>query len=122
MPYIDLAATHDQKITEQSERILAAFKHDVTAELSGSQIAPLVGLKPGTLYPALLRMHRLGWLSQRWEEIEPSEAGRPRRRLYRLTGAGEAVADQVAAEAERRRLQRARRRLRPSPSGGVAPA
>jgi DNA-binding PadR family transcriptional regulator len=41
----------------------------------------------GTLYKALGRMERAGLLSSRWED--PAPTGRPRRRLYQVTGAGE---------------------------------
>jgi DNA-binding PadR family transcriptional regulator len=44
----------------------------------------------GTLYKALGRMEAAGLLESRWEEPDVALAeGRPRRRLYRLTGAGE---------------------------------
>lgn len=52
----------------------------------------------GTLYRALARMEKAGLLSSRWEDAEISVAeGRPRRRLYRVTGLGEAA----LADAER---------------------
>jgi DNA-binding PadR family transcriptional regulator len=44
----------------------------------------------GTLYKALDRMERMGLLVSRWEAPDIAEAvGRPRRRLYRVTGQGE---------------------------------
>ncbi|MCD5345656.1 helix-turn-helix transcriptional regulator [Agromyces sp. H3Y2-19a] len=44
----------------------------------------------GTLYKALARMTEAGLLESTWEEAVLAEAeGRPRRRLYRVTGAGE---------------------------------
>ena len=44
----------------------------------------------GTLYKALDRMERMGLLESRWEAPEIAESqGRPRRRLYRVTGQGE---------------------------------
>src|SRR6476469_3715813 len=44
----------------------------------------------GTLYKALDRLERAGYLESRWEEPEyAAEASRPRRRFYRITGAGE---------------------------------
>jgi DNA-binding PadR family transcriptional regulator len=50
----------------------------------------------GTLYKALSRMQRDGLLSSRWEEPEIAEAeGRPRRRLYRVTGLGDAALAQA---------------------------
>ena len=43
----------------------------------------------GTLYKALARMTEAGLLSAEWEDHSPAEAeGRPRRRLYRVTGEG----------------------------------
>jgi PadR family transcriptional regulator PadR len=46
----------------------------------------------GTLYRALSRMDAAGLLESRWEDAELSEVeGRPRRRLYRVTGLGEAA-------------------------------
>src|SRR4051812_31504345 len=52
----------------------------------------------GTLYKALGRLEEFGLLSSRWEDPEAAE-GRPRRRLYELTGQGARVAEQAVAEA-----------------------
>lgn len=44
----------------------------------------------GTLYKALQRLEDGGLLSSQWEDPEVAAAeGRPRRRLYRVTGLGE---------------------------------
>lgn len=44
----------------------------------------------GTLYKALGRLHDAGLLSSRWEDPQlAADEGRPRRRLYEVTGAGE---------------------------------
>jgi PadR family transcriptional regulator, regulatory protein PadR len=51
----------------------------------------------GTLYKALGRLEEFGLLSSTWEEAEAAE-GRPRRRLYELTGQGVRVAEQARAE------------------------
>jgi hypothetical protein len=49
-------------------------------------------LAHGTLYKALNRMSKAGMLEAEWEAAESAEAaGRPRRRLYRVTAAGEAA-------------------------------
>lgn len=46
----------------------------------------------GTLYKALARLEDAGLLSSRWEDPAVAEAeGRPRRRLYRVTSAGQAA-------------------------------
>ncbi|HEX8156554.1 MAG TPA: helix-turn-helix transcriptional regulator [Solirubrobacteraceae bacterium] len=43
----------------------------------------------GTLYKALGRMQTAGLLTSRWEDADSAVAdGRPRRRLYTVTGAG----------------------------------
>lgn len=55
-------------------------------------------LRSGTIYPLLARLERAEWLESKWEEIDPAEVGRPRRRLYRLTGQGEGVAARALAE------------------------
>jgi DNA-binding PadR family transcriptional regulator len=44
----------------------------------------------GTLYKALDRMERGGFLQSRWEDPDvAAEQGRPRRRLYRVTADGQ---------------------------------
>lgn len=113
--------TAERRITRQTEQILQTLMSDPIAEWSGSQIAPLANLKGGTLYPALLRMESYGWLTWRWEEIDPSREGRPRRRLYKITGAGELAAHQIASEADRRKRLRDRRTpgVRPLPAGSA---
>ncbi|MGR2752214.1 PadR family transcriptional regulator [Agromyces arachidis] len=54
----------------------------------------------GTLYKALARMADAGLLESHWEDSAIAEAeGRPRRRLYRVTGAGEvALRAELAAQ------------------------
>jgi DNA-binding PadR family transcriptional regulator len=52
----------------------------------------------GTLYKALDRLERAGYLASRWEDpLVAAESSRPRRRLYRMT----AVGDQALAAAHR---------------------
>jgi DNA-binding PadR family transcriptional regulator len=52
----------------------------------------------GTLYKALGRLEEFGLLSSRWEDAAAAE-GRPRRRLYELTGEGARVAGRTRADA-----------------------
>jgi len=52
----------------------------------------------GTLYKALGRLEEFGLLTSDWEAAEAAE-GRPRRRLYELTGQGVRVAEQARADA-----------------------
>jgi PadR family transcriptional regulator, regulatory protein PadR len=51
----------------------------------------------GTLYKALSRLEEFGLLTSRWEDAAGAE-GRPRRRLYELTGHGARVAEQALAD------------------------
>jgi DNA-binding PadR family transcriptional regulator len=48
----------------------------------------------GTLYKALGRLEEFGLLTSRWEDAAAVE-GRPRRRLYELTGEGARVAERA---------------------------
>lgn len=50
----------------------------------------------GTLYKALGRLEEFGLLSSRWEDAAAPE-GRPRRRLYELTGEGARAAEGAVA-------------------------
>jgi len=46
----------------------------------------------GTLYKALGRMEKAGWLTSEWEDPDvAADEGRPRRRLYEITAAGRAA-------------------------------
>lgn len=51
----------------------------------------------GTLYKALGRLEEFGLLTSRWEDAAAAE-GRPRRRLYELTGDGARVARQTGTQ------------------------
>jgi PadR family transcriptional regulator PadR len=49
----------------------------------------------GTLYKALGRLEEFGLLTSRWEDVAAAAEGRPRRRLYTLTGEGARVAERA---------------------------
>ena len=68
----------------------------------------------GTLYRALGRMEQAGLLTSHWEDPDLAASdGRPRRRLYRVTGVGE-VALRDARRAARSASGAVRPRLHPS--------
>ena len=69
-------------------KVLSAFCEDPKAEMSGRDVGRRAKLPSGTVYPILLRLQDAGWLTSRWEEVDPREAGRPRRRFYQITGVG----------------------------------
>ena len=55
----------------------------------GFHVMEACDLPSGTIYPALRRLERAGWLKSRWEDSEVARAeGRPRRRTYALTEDG----------------------------------
>ncbi|MEV6494703.1 helix-turn-helix transcriptional regulator [Actinoplanes sp. NPDC051633] len=64
----------------------------------------------GTLYKALGRLEELGLLASSWED--PATEGRPRRRLYGLTGRGIHAADGARVDQAAGRVPR----LAPGPA------
>lgn len=81
----------------QTLRVLEAFLENPGEQLAGADVQKRSGLASGTLYPILLRLESAGWFVSRWEAVDPAEAGRPRRRLYRLTAGGLSRASEVFA-------------------------
>jgi DNA-binding PadR family transcriptional regulator len=58
----------------------------------GFDIAEATGLRTGTIYPALRRLERLGFVRSRWEsEKVARREQRPARRYYEITAPGEAA-------------------------------
>jgi len=90
------------RLSHQSLRILRVFldalSDNVRAELAGADIMRAAGVSSGTLYPILLRFEKAGLLESRWEDEEPADLGRPRRRFYRMTQAGAKVAHDALSE------------------------
>ncbi len=71
----------------------------------------------GTLYRALSRLERAGFLKSRWEDMSSlDKESRPRRRLYRITESGsKALADSVSVT-----IQQEVPQIVPVPQQGVA--
>jgi DNA-binding PadR family transcriptional regulator len=86
------------RLTHATLKVLSSIMAARGAEMSGSQVAVETGLASGSLYPILLRLERGGLLKSRWEKINPSEEGRPRRRLYKMTAAGAALTRSALSE------------------------
>jgi DNA-binding PadR family transcriptional regulator len=97
-------------MTLQTMLILQALLRDPSRELYGLELSEETGLLPGTAYPILLRLENEGWVTSRWEDIDPRAEKRPPRRYYRLTPNGAAQASAAIASA-RRPSRRALRRL-----------
>jgi PadR family transcriptional regulator, regulatory protein PadR len=86
------------RLSHQALRVLRCFLDHHPDALAGSDICKDVRLLSGTLYPILIRLEGASWLESRWEELDPSDAGRPRKRLYRLTGVGYNAAREALSE------------------------
>jgi PadR family transcriptional regulator, regulatory protein PadR len=79
-------------------KVLGVFLADPTAEQYGFGLMRATKVPAGTLYPMLERLEELGWIESHDEEIDERAAGRPRRRLYRLTGVGIRQATEAVEE------------------------
>ena len=101
------------RMTIQTLAVLAAMLSEPDAEWYGLELCKGARLNPGTIYPILDRLLKAGWLERRWEEIDPKTEGRPRRRLYRLTGVG--------APAARHALDEHLASLQPAPNSSRPP-
>lgn len=81
----------------------------------GLALCTATGYGSGTIYPALDRLMKAGWITDRWEDPAPQD--RPRRRFYEMTSVGRV---QYAAELKARQERRtAWLRLAPGVGGGA---
>lgn len=104
--------------------ICAARLHRTgTTEFHGYEIAKRLGDENnhrlltayGTLYRALGRLEAMGLLQSQWEDPHiPARENRPGRRLYVLTAAGEAAAQEARKTVREKTPKRAARRPVPA--------
>lgn len=101
------------RMTTPRRLVLQALIEDPDRERYGLDLALDAGLEPGTIYPILVAFEGAGWLSSREEDDADAHAeGRPRRRYYRLTGAGVTAArEALTASGKRRTAGPASRKL-----------
>jgi DNA-binding PadR family transcriptional regulator len=110
------------KMSSSVMSVLGVFLENPQAVRNGLALGAWTGLASGTIHPVLARLEAAAWVESEWQEIDPSNAGRPRRRFYRLTAAGveQASAALAVVAARRERLARrlgAARGLSPLTSG-----
>jgi PadR family transcriptional regulator, regulatory protein PadR len=86
------------RMTVPTAKLLAALLADPRGEHYGLHLMRQTGIASGTLYPILTRLQAAGWLTARWEDEDPSDAGRPVRRYYQLTAEGAERARSAIAE------------------------
>jgi PadR family transcriptional regulator PadR len=80
--------SHGPRMTQATQRVLRALLEDPSQEKYGLELCEAAELPSGTIHPILARFEGIGWLESRWEEADPREEGRPRRRYYRLSPEG----------------------------------
>lgn len=76
------------RVTIAVAKVLRVFLDDIAQPRHGYELMQLTGFPSGKLYPILARLHSAGWLIREAEDIDPAAAGRPARRLYRLSPQG----------------------------------
>ena len=89
------------RITLPTVAVLRQMLEDPAANYYGFALAEATSFPSGTIYPVLARLETAGWLVSFWEEGDPAELERPRRRMYRLTGAGAHAAREALATTQR---------------------
>jgi PadR family transcriptional regulator PadR len=100
-------------MTQTTQAVLRALLEDPRTERYGLEICAATGLPSGTVHPILARLEVLGWVDSAWEQTDPREQGRPRRRYYRFNGYGMSMARDALARAYETRT-RIVARLRPA--------
>lgn len=118
-PYVRILTMQDVRVTLAVATLLRIFLDDPVEPRYGYDLMRLTGYPSGKLYPILARLEAAGWLLRETEDIDPSAAGRPARRHYRLTGEGLLAARrEVTAVNEQVRLRQGTG-LAPRPAAGA---
>ena len=81
-----------RRLSKASQRVLEAMYAVAPDAMYGMELMDAAAAPSGPLYPILARYRDYGWLTAEREDIDPTEAGRPARTYYRLTGQGATAA------------------------------
>lgn len=92
-----MPVTRSRRPSPQTTAVVLALAQEPSTWRYGYELCRQLGLKPGSLYPILVRLADRSLLETAWDNDVPT--GRPPRHLYRLTGAGRALATELAAAA-----------------------
>jgi DNA-binding PadR family transcriptional regulator len=82
-----------ERVTKQLVAVLQALLADSDREWYGLELMEVTGLSSGTLYPLLHRLVLDGWLVRTREAR--SDIGGTERRLYKLSGVGQRVGNEI---------------------------
>jgi PadR family transcriptional regulator len=94
-------AVRQVRITLPTAAVLRQMLENPAADYYGFALAEATSFPSGTIYPILARLETAGWLTSFWEQGNPAELERPRRRMYRLTGAGAHAAREALITTQR---------------------
>ncbi len=93
------------RMTLPTQLVLRALLADPSQGMYGLEISQAVELPSGTIHPILARLEGYGWLESRWEDIDPREKQRPRRRYYWLTPDGAELSQTALARKQEQSRQ-----------------
>lgn len=105
------------KMTLPTQLVLMALLEEPDRERYGLELSAMAGLATGTIHPILARLEKAGWVRSRWEDVDPKEHGRPRRRYYQLDPNSVSVVHAALARAQK--SVSGLERLRPGFTGGA---
>jgi PadR family transcriptional regulator PadR len=91
-------------------KVLNAMLQDPIGDHYGLALIDATGVKSGSLYPVLRRLEEQRWVVGEWEDIDEAAEGRRRRRYYKLTPDGLAVAIDLVTETRNQLVVPARAR------------
>ncbi|RKT34508.1 PadR family transcriptional regulator [Roseovarius halotolerans] len=76
------------RISGRPLEILLFLSNFPQESFAGYSLSKSLGISSGTLYPLLVKLEEAGLLDSQWEDGDPQELGRPRRRYYKVNGQG----------------------------------
>ncbi len=76
------------RISGKPLEILLFLSNYPQESFAGYSLSKILGISSGTLYPLLVKLEKAGLLDSQWEDGDPQELGRPRRRYYKINGQG----------------------------------
>ncbi|MFE0402842.1 PadR family transcriptional regulator [Streptomyces nigra] len=77
-----------KNLTPAVVRMLQTLLEDPDRIFYATELMETARVGSGSLYPALARMEKAGWVTCEEEDIDPSVEKRPARHYYQLTGLG----------------------------------
>ena len=94
--------TRKRALSNHARALLGALLEAGRSWSHGYELSALTGIQSGTLYPLLIRLEAQGFLEAEWQQ--PAASGRPPRHSYRLTAAGQRLAQEQALDPAAQRV------------------